>query len=240
MLKEKLGDKAEALKLLQDSLAALNGEAPVVLEADALVAGPGLGQEIAKIWVSAGAPKGRFEISLTEEGLRAQGASKTFQFQWTDVLHFLKLPKWEHSRKAGAAAKSYWLVLVLEQAFSLGKQRHQCLVLSANGVKAPEKAPALADPDSDSARQKRCAQALQNMEPSTAEATVLSQLLAACLGRKALEPESSACSVEAVPAWADVDEGHIYPLSVLAFAGKSLGRWSVFFLPNSYSGIYTV
>lgn len=219
MVQEKLGDKAEALKLLQDTLAALSGEAPVVLEADALVAGPGLGQEIAKLWVSGGAPKGRFEITVTEEGLRAQGASKTFQFQWTDVLHFLKLPKWEHSRKAGAAAKCYWLVLVLEQAFSLGKQQHQCLVLNANGVKAPEKRPVLAE-GRDTARQQRCAQALEN-EPSTAEATILSRLLAACLGRKALEPESSACSVEAVPAWADLDEGHIYPLSVgLCFLPK--------------------
>eukprot|EP00434_Breviolum_minutum_P018057 symbB.v1.2.015924.t1/scaffold1202.1/size131747/8 len=210
LVKDKLGDANAALKLLQDSAATLSAEAPVVLESDALVL-------VELHALSVATPRGRFDITLAERGVFVQGKPLCLG-RTRDVLHVLLLPKQEPNRKPGTAAKMYWVVLVLECPISVGKQQHHCLVLNANGMKAPVNAPRLGS--NASPRGQRCAKAV--VAGTTPEHEVLAKLFAACIGiEKAVEPDRAVCLLESVQAFSAREEGFIYPLSIgLCFVPK--------------------
>ena len=221
LVKDKLGDANAALKLLQDSAATLSAEAPVVLESDALVSAPPAEVLVELHALSVATPRGRFDITLAERGVFVQGKPLRCEIPWADVLHVLLLPKQEPNRKPGTAAKMYWVVLVLECPISVGKQQHHCLVLNANGMKAPVNAPRLGS--NASPRGQRCAKVMEAVVAGTTpEHEVLAKLFAACIGiEKAVEPDRAVCLLESVQAFSAREEGFIYPLSIgLCFVPK--------------------
>jgi len=221
LVKDKLGDANAALKLLQDSAATLSAEAPVVLESDALVSAPPAEVLVELQALSVATPRGRFDITLAERGVFVQGKPLRCEIPWADVLHVLLLPKQEPNRKPGTAAKMYWVVLVLECPISVGKQQHHCLVLNANGMKAPVNAPRLGS--NASPQGQRCAKVMEAVVAGTTpEHEVLAKLFAACIGiEKAVEPDRAVCLLESVQAFSAREEGFIYPLSIgLCFVPK--------------------
>ena len=155
------------------------------------------------------APQQRYEVTLTAEGIQLQGR-QAIEICWSDAVHLLKLPKihMEPNRKAGMRAQKYWLVVVLEKAFLVGKQQHRCLVMNL-GTKAREQ-PVLGSQTGE--RAERCSKVLEEKE--MAEDVLVTRLFEACLGQKAIEPQESVCALEGAQAWAERAEGVLFPLHV--------------------------
>lgn len=239
-LKEKLGEP-ETVKLLQGTLAVLcpssassGVDALVTAPADAKVEDqlPAAGSlpldEIVLTLpgISFVAPHGRHDCIMTEDSifLKSQSGKKALipPIPLADVKHLLKLPKLEAMRAAGAPAKTYWLVLVLEHPITVGKQIHKCVVMKLEGVKVPSsklQAPSLGP--KSCARRDRCERALREALEAE-EAVVVSAVVAACVNATVLEPEASVCILEGAEARAERGElGVLYPLrSGLAFLPK--------------------
>ncbi|CAE7201447.1 POB3 [Symbiodinium natans] len=206
------GNRAAAASLLQQAIKCLNKETPAdVLPAEVLATFPG---------TSLSAPRGRYDMIFTSTGVTFSGKTPLGPIRWDAVRYFLKLPKLETNRTAGTVAKTYWLVLVLSQPLTVGKQECQCIALNANGTKAPQCPPALQPAGED----QRCAGILKDLAAAgeTSEYLVLSKCLETMIGAdKALSPEPATCVLEAVQAWKGVDEGVLYPLSAgLCFLPK--------------------
>ena len=221
-LSEKLGE-TEAAQFLREALAVLCPNAPTGVDAKLTdQAKPAESLPLDEIVatlpaVSMVVPHGRYDVIMTDAGVRLHGQSAKKgtmmpQIPWADIKHVLKLPKLEPMREPGSPAKTYWVVLVLDQAIAVGKQLYGCLVLKADGVKRPQHAPYLGPKLCE--RRDRCDEALRGISPDTPEHQVLCCLLAACLNvEKVLEPEPSVSTLEGAEARAEKGElGALYPL----------------------------
>lgn len=200
-LEEKLGEKA--LTLLEDAAALLRVVPSVVETSEAIVRIPLLSL----------APQSRWDVLLTEEGILLQGKQAMPMIPWSDARHLLKLPKihMEPNRKAGTKAQKYWLVVVLDRAFTVGKQQHRCLVVNLNTKSRSEK-PVLGS-KANGERGARCSQVLEEVK-DMAEDIMVTRLFEACLEQKAIEPQQSVCALEGAQAWAERAEGVVFPLHV--------------------------
>eukprot|EP00927_Polykrikos_kofoidii_P057723 TRINITY_DN51908_c0_g1_i1.p1 TRINITY_DN51908_c0_g1~~TRINITY_DN51908_c0_g1_i1.p1 ORF type:complete len:457 (+),score=107.67 TRINITY_DN51908_c0_g1_i1:48-1373(+) len=167
-------------------------------------------------------PRGRFDLVFAETGLSLHGKGKDRivygPIAWNNFGNLLKLPKPETYRKAGAPAKSYYVVLALNsgKSLSVGKQALQCIVLNADGVKpmvaGTWKASLQALRIRDGALAARISEAAADMVNDEAEHSTLAWILAAGIGTVVQEPEQQVCPLDSIRAYRGVDEGVLYPL----------------------------
>ena len=60
--------------------------------------------------------------------MRAVIRTRTSPTNWRRTTRPFGWPTLEATRAAGASAKAYWLVIVLERLITVGKQIHKCVV----------------------------------------------------------------------------------------------------------------
>lgn len=160
-------------------------------------------------------PRGRFDVHFCPDGLKLHGKAGEFgPISWADVLHVFKLPK-AGKRPAGQPPRAYHMNLALKIPLTVGKQKHTCLVLSADGKK-PASDGIFNAIESDAFRSWAARQQDTSISSSAsgaageAEHVTLTRLFSLGLGMAIEEPDNTVFVAESVQAFHGFEDGALY------------------------------